>query len=112
MKAKDVLELIKNRQSRRSSFDQNRSITKEDLNQILEAARWAPTPHNMQNFEIIIVNDKSILETIGNIKFTISDELIKENYQQLSFSEEELLKKKLEFWVQDYLLLLEILMSI
>ncbi|MFX1312810.1 MAG: nitroreductase family protein, partial [Promethearchaeota archaeon] len=44
MNAKDVLELIKSRRSRRSSFDQNRSITKENLNQILEAARWAPTP--------------------------------------------------------------------
>jgi nitroreductase len=94
MKAKKILELIKNRHSIRTSFDPNRPITKESLNQILEAARWAPTPHNMQNFEIIVIDDKRILEAIGNIKYTISDDFIKENYQQLSFSEEELLKKK------------------
>ncbi|MFX1376419.1 MAG: nitroreductase family protein [Promethearchaeota archaeon] len=94
MKAKSVLELIKNRRSRRSSYDLDRPISKESLDNILEAARWAPTPHNMQNFEIIVINDKKILEAIGNIKFTISNDLIKENYQQLSFSEEEFLEKK------------------
>ena len=94
MEAKQILELIKSRRSIRSSFDLNRPITKESLNQILEAARWAPTPHNMQNFEIIVIDDKRILEAIGNIEYAISDDFIKENYQQLSFSEEELLIKK------------------
>jgi len=48
----------------------------------------------MQNFEIIIVDDKEILEKIGNIKSRVSDTFIQENYQLLSFSEEELLHKK------------------
>ncbi len=48
----------------------------------------------MQNFEIVIVDNKAVLEEIGAIKSTISDTFIQENYQQLSFSEEELLQKK------------------
>jgi nitroreductase len=66
----------------------------EDLEQIIDAGRWAPTAHNMQNFEIVVVDDKQVLEEIGNIKSRVSEAFIRENYQQLSFSEEELLRKK------------------
>jgi nitroreductase len=66
----------------------------EDLAQIIEAARWAPTAHNMQNFEIVVVDDKQVLDRIGNIKSRVSEAFIRENYEQLSFSEEELLQKK------------------
>ena len=90
----DVLQLIQERRSLRIPFDSERPVAKEDLRQILEAGRWAPTAHNMQNFEIIIVDDKKLLEAIGNIKRPVSDTFIRENYQQLSFSEEELLRKK------------------
>lgn len=90
----EALELIQERKSSRTVFDPKRSVAKQDLRQILEAARWSPTAHNMQNFEIIVVDDKTLLKAIGNIKYTISDIFIKENYQQLSFSEEELLRKK------------------
>jgi nitroreductase len=75
-------------------FDPERPIAKQDLRQILEAGRWAPTAHNMQNFEIVVVDDKKVLEELGNIKNPASDTFIRENYQQLSFSEEELLRKK------------------
>ena len=90
----DILKIIQERRSVRMPFDPEHPIARQDLRQILEAGRWAPTAHNMQNFEIIIVDDKKILEEIGNIKSTISDTFIQENYQQLSFSEEELLHKK------------------
>ena len=91
---KDILTLIQIRRSIRGFFDSERPITKEDLRQILEAARWAPTAHNMQNFEIIVVDDKKLLKVIGKIRYPISGTFIRENYQQLSFSEEELLSKK------------------
>jgi nitroreductase len=94
MNDKNILKIIKERQSTRSRFDPTRPITQDDLNAILEAARWAPTPHNMQNFEIIVIDDEKIIERIANIQYTISDDFIKENYEQLSFSEEELLRKK------------------
>jgi nitroreductase len=90
----ELLNIIQKRQSARIPFDSERPIPKEHLMQILEAGRWAPTAHNMQNFEIIIVDDKKVLDAMGRIKSTVSETFIRENYQQLSFSEEELLKKK------------------
>jgi nitroreductase len=48
----------------------------------------------MQNFEVIVIDDQHILEKIGNIQTQISATFLKENYQQLSFSEEELRQKK------------------
>ncbi len=90
----EILKLIEERHSSRIPFDRKHKVTKEDLKQIFEAARWAPTAHNMQNFEIIVVDDEELLGKIGNIKYKISEEFIRENFQQLSFSEEELLSKK------------------
>ena len=90
----EILKLIQERQSVRPLYDSGHPIAKQDLRQILEAGRWAPTPHNMQNFEITVVDDKKLLKSLGNIKYPISDRFIKENYQNLSFSEEELLRKK------------------
>jgi len=89
-----ILKLIQERHSSRVPFDREHPLAKQDLKHILEAARWAPTAHNMQNFEIIVIDDKELLEKIGNIKYRISEEFIRENFQQLSFSEEELLQKK------------------
>lgn len=90
----EILELIQERQSTRTPFDPEREVSTQDLEQILEAARWAPTAHNMQNFEIIVVDDKKLLDAIANIRSPISETFIRENYQQLSSSEEELIKKK------------------
>ena len=89
----NLLELMRQRQSSRVLFDPKRKILKKDMDQILEAGRWAPTAHNMQNYEIIIVDDKKILEAISNIKSSISLTFIKENYKQMSFSKEELKEK-------------------
>lgn len=90
----EFLKLIRDRQSTRAPFDSERPIAKRDLRRILEAARWSPTPHNMQNFEIIVVDDKKLLEKIGNIRSPITEEFLRENYEQLSFSRQELLQKK------------------
>ena len=48
----------------------------------------------MQNFEIVVVDDTRLLKAIGNIKSQISEDFLRENYQQLSFSKKELLRKK------------------
>jgi nitroreductase len=90
----EILKIIQERHSSRVPFDQEHLPVERDLLQILEAARWAPTAHNMQNFEIIVVDDKTQLEKLGKIKSRISEDFLRENYQQLSFSEEELLQKK------------------
>jgi nitroreductase len=90
----NVLTLMQDRQSARMPFEAEHPIAQQDLRQILEAGRWAPTAHNMQNFQIIVVDDKDLLQAIGNIKHAVSDTFLQENYQQLSFSEEELRHKK------------------
>ena len=90
----DILKIMEQRHSTRVPYDPNRPVAKEDLGRIIEAARWAPTAHNMQNFEVLVVDDKEVLEEIGDIKSRVSEAFIRENYLQLSFSREELLQKK------------------
>jgi len=90
----DISDLIRTRQSTRVPFDPERQISRQDLSKMLEAGRWAPTAHNMQNFEIVVVDDRKHLMELGNIKSKISEEFLRENYQQLSFTEEELIQKK------------------
>ena len=90
----ELSKLMRERHSARVIFDPKRRIPEKDLKQILEAARWAPTAHNMQNFELIVVDDKNLLEAIGKIRHGISMTFIRENFSQLSFSEEELRRRK------------------
>jgi nitroreductase len=90
----EMTKIIQERHSSRGPFDPTRPVPKDKLNVILEAARWTPTAHNMQNYEMIIIDDKKVIETIGNIKSITSEEFIRENFEQLSMSEEELRKKK------------------
>lgn len=85
--------IIRGRHSERVPFDPQRAPSESDLREILEAARWAPTAHNMQNFEIIVVDDRATLTAIGGVRSPTSAEFIRENYAQLSFSEEELVAK-------------------
>lgn len=90
----DVLELIRSRQSSRAPFDPERRIPEEHLQQILEAARWAPTAHNMQNFEILVVDDRVLLHEVSKLRSAISGVFLDENYRQLAFSDDELRQKK------------------
>jgi nitroreductase len=88
-----LLRLIQQRHSERGPFDPNRSIEESHLKMILEAARWAPTPHNMQNFEILVVDDPKRLETLKELRSDASEAFLRESYAQLSFSEGDLAKK-------------------
>ena len=90
----ELLKLIQDRCSSRAPFDPERPVAREELRQILEAGRWAPTAHNMQNFEVAVVDEPKLLAAIGDIQQSASEEFIRENYQQLSFSEDELRRKK------------------
>ena len=94
MNDQEVLDLIKRRKSARSTIDSNRPVEPEVLNKMLEAATWAPTAHNMQNFKIIAIDNKTILTQLGELKSHIKPEFISENYRNVSFSEEELKQKK------------------
>ena len=94
MKEKELLQLIKQRESSRMLFDENRPIEAAVLQNILEAATWAPTAHNMQNFEIVVIDDKSVLAKLSELESPVSPVFLQENYRQLSFTEDELKKKK------------------
>ncbi len=90
----EMMELIKSRRSWRAPYDPGRPVEPEKLARILEAARWSPSAHNMQNFEIVVVDDAQVLEAIARIERPVSEAFIRENYAQLSFSEAELLQRK------------------
>lgn len=93
MNSNEVLQLIKERKSTRA-FDGTRAIEPEILHSILEAAAYAPTGHNMQNFQIVAVDDKPVLAKLCEIETSFTPEFVQWNLQELSFSEEELKKKK------------------
>ena len=90
----EVLKLIQDRQSARGPSIPNARWRRRTWCRSWRRRRWAPTAHNMQNFEIVVVDDRKLLDAIGEIKYPVSETFIRENYQQLSFSEEELLRKK------------------
>ena len=90
----NLLKIIQERHSTRVLFDPDKPVPEGDIKKIIEAGRWAPTAHNMQNFEIIVIDDKNVLEKLGDITTYPSPEFIRENFDQLSMTEEELLRKK------------------
>src|SRR5271165_4791809 len=88
------LDLIHSRHSTRGPFDPDRAVTTRQVKLILEAARWAPTPNNMQNFVIVVVDEKDRLEEIGKIPAEMSETYLRETYEHVSFNEAELRIKK------------------
>lgn len=77
------------RRSARVAFDPDRPVAARDLAAVLEAARWAPTPHNMQNVEIVVVDDPAVLAAVGALESTVTAEFLRENAEQVSSSEAE-----------------------
>ncbi|MCG9128401.1 nitroreductase family protein [Candidatus Poribacteria bacterium] len=53
----DVFEVITNRRSHRGEF-RNTPIVDVDLEKIIEAARWAPSPFNVQPWELLIIQEE------------------------------------------------------
>lgn len=92
-RVRDISDVIRHRHSERVPFDPQRPPSREDLQQILEAARWAPMAHNMQNFKVIIVGDKAVRAAIGRVRAGPSSGFVWENFAQLPFREEELIAR-------------------
>ncbi len=57
-----VLELIRSRRSKRLFKDT--AVEREVIEQILEAARFAPSGHNEQTTEFVVVQDKEVISEI------------------------------------------------
>jgi nitroreductase len=94
MAMQDLLDLIHQRHSARTPYDSSRAIPQPALDQIVEAASWAPTAHNMQNFEIVVIDDPSTLQAIGAIETRTSPVFLRENARQLSASVEALRQRR------------------
>jgi len=58
----DLMELIKERRSIRKY--QDKAVTEEQLNRILESVQWAPSWANTQCWEVIVVKDPAIKEKL------------------------------------------------
>jgi nitroreductase len=91
---RDLLEVMWQRHSCRAAFDPDREISEAHLQRILDAARWAPTAHNLQNYEIIAVDDSRRLVELCAIQLPPMETFARENRRQLSLSEAELLQRK------------------
>ncbi len=74
IKIMELLELIKSRRSIRKFKQQ--PISEEFIQQILEAARWAPSGLNNQPWRFIIIKDKKSIEELS--QFTKYSYIIKQ----------------------------------
>ena len=88
-----IQNVIECRHSSRAPFDPAWPVTEQQLAAIVDAARWAPTAHNMQNFRLVAIDDANVLAELGRIRSRVSPQFIVENYAQLSWSPEELERK-------------------
>jgi len=60
-----VMELIHARRSRRRFAD--RQVSREDIDKLFEAARFAPSEHNCQDTEYVVVQDKVMVDEIAKL---------------------------------------------
>ena len=67
----DVIEAIKTRRSIRKY--KSSPVSKDDLNTLLEAARWAPSWANTQCWRLIVVREDDIKKKLARTLFGISD---------------------------------------
>ena len=60
----EVLESIKNRRSVRKY--KNKPLTKEQIEEVIEAGRLAPTARNEQNLKFIVVTNKDLIKDMSD----------------------------------------------
>jgi nitroreductase len=70
-----LIEVIRRRRSVRR-FERGRSVDRDVLLKIAEAARWAPTGANSQCFDLVIVDDSAVREQVLEIFLRQSNRLI------------------------------------
>jgi nitroreductase len=70
------------------------AIREQDLRRILDAARWAPTAHNIQNFEIVVVDDRQRLSAIRAIRMPPAETFVRQIYHPLSMADAESLRRR------------------
>ena len=73
--AEQVLEIIRVRRSIRAFRDT--PVEKERIERIIDGARFAPSAHNEQNIEFVVVQDKDVLNKITALTTGFLDSMIK-----------------------------------
>ena len=63
----DLMEGLLTRRSVRK-YETERKIDKETIKEIIKAAQYAPTAHNKQPWEFLVVDDKEVLEHLRHIQ--------------------------------------------
>ena len=58
-----LLKLLQTRRSVRRFED--RAVAREDLNRLLEAARWAPSNHNRQPWKFLVIEDRERIRDLA-----------------------------------------------
>jgi nitroreductase len=62
----ELLDAIRSRRSYRFPF-RDEPISEEHIGLLLEAARWAPSPFNIQPWEIVLIDDPSVKSEIARL---------------------------------------------
>jgi len=62
----DILKIITKRRSYRGKFIDN-PIAQSDIEQLIEAARWAPSPFNIQPWELILITSEEKKEALAEL---------------------------------------------
>lgn len=63
----DLMEGLLTRRSVRQ-YDASKKISKQDILDIIKAAQYAPTAHNKQPWEFLVVEDKEVLANLRHIQ--------------------------------------------
>ena len=87
----NVFEAITQRRSYRGEF-QNRPIDEDDLNRLIEAARWTPSPFNVQPWELIIIQGYEG----KNVLADMTEQVIVEQFKNSKFLEDNSLWMSLD----------------
>lgn len=69
------LQLVKARRTIRSSF-LSKPVSSDDIKFVLEAARWAPSGHNAQPWEFIVVEEEELKVEISESTMQVYEELM------------------------------------
>lgn len=88
--AERVHYLMASRHSSRAPFDPTWHVAPRELAHLVEAARWAPSPHNMQNFQLVIVESPAVLADLGAIEVPASPVFLAESARHVAPSIEVL----------------------
>ncbi len=63
----DLMQGLLTRRSVRQ-YDENKKVEKEDILQIIKAGQYAPSAHNKQAWEFLVIEDKAILESLRSVQ--------------------------------------------